>query len=774
MVDSGGGVRSSSSCIQAFLKKGANFSYAIHPTDPVTTTTAWRFRLEQWSSATCSGAPAKSSSLYFDIARASAFADAALSQPRQTFGATSSAYVTVAGAGRVKTTPTNTAQSDWQASWVLPSSSTACANTTGADRPDADAGGVLPSSASLKYRPNLAGPSDPWNLEANYEAGPCPAFGGANEGNWSLRLQKDGTHFVTLKAFKVDATPPETTITARPAGPTSSTTADFGFSANDVGSSFECRLDGGGWGSCSSPKQYSGLSETSHTFDVRAVDAAGNVDATPASVTWTVDTSLPAITLTSPADGSATNDVTPILSGDAGSAVDDSATITVKLLRPVTGGPDQLVQTLTTTRAAGSWSVAPTDPLPEGVYKVHAEQADAAANVGFSAEHSFRVDTTAPGVDLIEPRTGTVTTDSTPQLWGSAGNATGDDDEVSVKLYSGSSASGAPVSSATASVDADGNWAVADSPELADGTYTARAEQSDDAGNLGLSRARSFRVDTTPPDTSITAGPADSTASTSASFRFQTTEAGSTFACRIDDGDWGDCTSPKAYSGLATGSHTFQVTAIDAAGNEDPTPAGRTWTVDTMLPEVTLVNPADGGSTNDPTPTFDGSAGTATGDSATVTVRVYRPVAGAPDELVETRNATRAADGSWSVSASPALPDGSYLARAEQLDAVGHLGTSGAHSFRVDTSAPDTYFTLTPPSVSGSSSAGFRFDSTEAGSTSSADSTAAPGRPAPRPRLVPACPRARTPSRCAPRTTSETPTRPPRRPAGPSIRRSRQ
>ncbi|MGZ6793084.1 MAG: hypothetical protein ACXVFV_09030, partial [Mycobacteriales bacterium] len=85
--------------------------------------------------------------------------------------------------------------------------------------------------------------------------------------------------------------------------------------------------------------------------------------------------------------------------------------------------------------------------------------------------------------------------------------------------------------------------------------------------------------DTTPPDTSITSAPADPSTSTSASFAFTATESGSTFECRLDAGAYAACTSPKAYSALTTGSHTFSVRATDAAGNTDASPATKTWTV---------------------------------------------------------------------------------------------------------------------------------------------------------------------------------------------------
>jgi len=83
----------------------------------------------------------------------------------------------------------------------------------------------------------------------------------------------------------------------------------------------------------------------------------------------------------------------------------------------------------------------------------------------------------------------------------------------------------------------------------------------------------------TAPDTTITAAPPARSNSSSASFSFTASEAGSTFACRLDGSAFAACTSPQSYSGLALGSHSFQVRATDAAGNTDPTPASYTWIV---------------------------------------------------------------------------------------------------------------------------------------------------------------------------------------------------
>ena len=86
-------------------------------------------------------------------------------------------------------------------------------------------------------------------------------------------------------------------------------------------------------------------------------------------------------------------------------------------------------------------------------------------------------------------------------------------------------------------------------------------------------------VDTTPPDTSISSGPSSTTTSTSASFGFSSSEDDSTFQCSLDAEVASSCTSPKVYSSLGVGAHTFTVTATDAAGNADVTPSVRGWTV---------------------------------------------------------------------------------------------------------------------------------------------------------------------------------------------------
>src|SRR5207302_1206119 len=104
--------------------------------------------------------------------------------------------------------------------------------------------------------------------------------------------------------WTVDTTPPHTTTTPDPPARSTSSTASFSFAATEAPSRRACQLDGGAFTPCVSPQSYSALGYGSHSFQVRATDAAGNTDPTPASYTWTVgfptppDTTPPDTTIT--------------------------------------------------------------------------------------------------------------------------------------------------------------------------------------------------------------------------------------------------------------------------------------------------------------------------------------------------------------------------------------------------------------------------------------------------------------------------------------------
>ena len=136
-----------------------------------------------------------------------------------------------------------------------------------------------------------------------------------------------------------------------------------------------------------------------------------------------------------------------------------------------------------------------------------------------------------------------------------------------------------------------------------------------------------WTVDTTAPDTTIDSAtdgdgnPVDdggTTSSDSITFTFSGTPSEDVdhFVCTITVGEGetiDPCTSPQTFSELADGTYTFTVAAVDAVGNEDPTPASLTWTVDTTPPDTSIDSAIDG----DGNPVDDD--GTTSSDSITFT-----------------------------------------------------------------------------------------------------------------------------------------------------------
>src|SRR5262249_3470460 len=103
---------------------------------------------------------------------------------------------------------------------------------------------------------------------------------------------------------------------------------------------------------------------------------------------------------------------------------------------------------------------------------------------------------------------------------------------------------------------------------VADGAHTFQARAVDPSGNVDPTPgSHSWTIDAPPPDTSITANPTALTTATGATFSFTSAEAPATFECSLDGGAFVTCPSPKSYSGLGDGNHTFQVRASDLAGN---------------------------------------------------------------------------------------------------------------------------------------------------------------------------------------------------------------
>jgi Big-like domain-containing protein len=110
---------------------------------------------------------------------------------------------------------------------------------------------------------------------------------------------------------------------------------------------------------------------------------------------------------------------------------------------------------------------------------------------------SSPADTVAPSVRLTAPGDGTTIAISTPEFSGAAGSDPGDEASVQVIVLDGV---GGPVSGSPFSATVDGGtWSFTPTVALADGLYSASAQQKDNAGNTGTSSANRFIIDTIAP-----------------------------------------------------------------------------------------------------------------------------------------------------------------------------------------------------------------------------------------------------------------------------------
>lgn len=118
------------------------------------------------------------------------------------------------------------------------------------------------------------------------------------------------------------ATAPNTTLTATPPDPDNQAMPQFMFTSDRPGSTFQCKLDNGSFAACSSPHPANVTGEGSHTFEVFASNG-GVDDPTPASHTWTLDQTLPSLTITSaPPLLTASSTASFTFSAEAGASVE--------------------------------------------------------------------------------------------------------------------------------------------------------------------------------------------------------------------------------------------------------------------------------------------------------------------------------------------------------------------------------------------------------------------------------------------------------------------
>ena len=343
----------------------------------------------------------------------------------------------------------------------------------------------------------------------------------------------EGDHSFEVRATRgvsaVDPTParyewkviptPETTI-AGPASPSASRIATLTFAADDPDATFECSLDGAPFTPCASPVEYSGLPDGEHELRVRATDGFGNVEPTPASHVWAVDTTAPVTTITDGPDA-----LTKLTTASFTFTADEPATFECAL--------DSDMFSECRTEYAG---------LTDGQHRLQVRATDAAGNTDATpASYSWTVDTTAPVTTITD----------------------GPDALTKLTTASFTFTANEPATFECA-LDTDTFSACrTEYTDLPDGQHHLQVRATDSAGNTDATPASySWTVDATAPVTTIAGGPSSPSNETTASFTFTADEPAS-FECALDNDVFSECRTE--YTGLADGQHRFQVRATDAA-----------------------------------------------------------------------------------------------------------------------------------------------------------------------------------------------------------------
>ena len=203
-------------------------------------------------------------------------------------------------------------------------------------------------------------------------------------------------------------------------------------------------------------------------------------------------------------------------------------------------------------------------------------------------------ETIAPTIQITAPTSNPIypTSDTTINIFGTASDNVG----VTEVTWANS------ITGATGIASGSTSWAI-NGISLKNGSNVISVTAKDAAGNKGTATLTVMYtpVDIDPPDTIITAGPTGIITSNSASFTFtgsdnktQTSDlVYATFLQGYDSG-WSGFSSSTSitYNNLIDRPYTFQVQAKDQAGNIDPSPARRSFTVTATACSYSL-SPAD-------------------------------------------------------------------------------------------------------------------------------------------------------------------------------------
>jgi len=350
--------------------------------------------------------------------------------------------------------------------------------------------------------------------------------------------------------------PPETTIVTGPSGATHSRTFDFTYFTQSRRGRYHCRLtkdgDSGDWFGCNGQRTTVGpLDDGAYTFEVAATNPDGSIDPTPASRSFSIATTGPAVSITSgpPPDGP------PITATFAFSGEGTSYECRLSVYSAY-GSKDDW-------QPCDPASPPSYDSLPTALwlFEVRASD-DGGATTDPPAQWLFRFDESGPTMDFDGG--------PLPHSQARAGMITFDPEEPVVGPVTCRLDGGAPVDCTLGLFSYSG---------LHEGDHTLTTTATDQAGDRAIS-SLPWTIDRTPPTVTIVDGPPHDTTETTAIFKLRADEHGVTFYCRLDaEAFFSHCDkTTKPYEKLADGTHTFTAMAFDRAQNVSARPSW-TWTI---------------------------------------------------------------------------------------------------------------------------------------------------------------------------------------------------
>lgn len=501
------------------------------------------------------------------------------------------------------------------------------------DDPTCASGGVWEPIAAIKS----------WDLkDRNKEASVYAKFTNENQSSVESGCLSD--------SIVHDDIPPKVSV-AQPAAYSNLANFELDIAATDSGSGVDRSVCADATSNaslaCGAKLVVAAAAEGAHSYDVSAVDRAGNTSPVH-NVAFVVDRTPPTA-MFNLTPSKISNSVSPEFRFSGADSL---------------SGVDHLE-----CRTGSAPFAACASPLvknfAQGAQLFEIRSVDRAGNISTPVAYDWTIDLSAP----------TVTITKTPPPYSNSMQAqfefVGVDDGQPLKNFECKldASAAAPCVSPT------------DYANLSDGNHSFSVVGIDAAGNRSSPASYTWLVDTVPPTVTIVSGPDAVSPSSQADFVFSAADSGSgidVIECRLDAGSFAACGQTKSFVGVTDGAHTVEARSKDRAGNISAI-ASKKWIVDTIKPIVTITS----------------------GPNPYVNVKVATLAFVVTDADAATVAECRVDNGAYAVCTSPNLlidlAAGSHNFWVRAKDSAGNVSAEARHTWSIDLTPPAINVGQSPP-----------------------------------------------------------------------------